>query len=83
MLNLEGQIFGYLTAVEYQKGGKWKCKCVCGKEVIHRTCKLTGTYGFTVKSCGCKKYEIRNKTNALNGFTPGKYERQAYGGEKH
>jgi len=55
-LNLEGQVFGYLTVVHKVKnlkcsGTRWLCKCTCGNthEVDRR-----GLIGGKTKSCGCK-----------------------------
>lgn len=74
-----GEKFGYLTVIEptpiIYNGNRYagyKCECVCGKTIVVKTPNLT--LGKT-KSCGCKKYELRNKTNAINGFTPGKHKR--------
>ena len=33
-IDLTGKQFGYLTPVEYIKGGKWLCHCKCGNENI-------------------------------------------------
>ena len=62
--DLKGQKFGYLTVskrVGTSKDRKalWKCKCLCGKTTIVRSCDLTS--GNT-KSCGClgREYAKRN-----------------------
>lgn len=62
--DLTNQIFGYLIPYEYIKGGKWKCKCKCGKEIIVDTRNLKS--GHT-QSCGCKKLETKNVKNMI-GF---------------
>lgn len=62
--DLTNQTFGYLTPFEYIKGGKWKCKCKCGNEVIVDTRNLKS--GHT-QSCGCKKLESKNVNNMI-GF---------------
>ena len=49
-VDLTGQTFGYLTPIYYIKGGKWHCKCQCGKEIDVDTRNLNS--GHT-KSCGC------------------------------
>lgn len=54
-LDLAGQTFGLLTAInfEHREGVRlWRCKCVCGSYVCVRTAKLRN--GHT-KSCGCGK----------------------------
>ena len=55
MLNLTGQKFGRLTAIEYAGDSKWKCVCECGKTTIVKTHKLR--IGHT-KSCGCYAREV-------------------------
>lgn len=52
--DLTGQTFTYLTPMYYIKGGKWHCKCKCGKEVDVDTRNLNN--GHT-KSCGCLQRE--------------------------
>ena len=61
--DLTNQTFGYLTPLEYIKGGKWKCKCVCGNETIVDTRNLNS--GHTT-SCGCKVYETKNFVDMSN-----------------
>lgn len=51
------QRFGKLTAVEWLRGGKWKCICDCGNETIVDTRNLLK--GHTT-SCGCNRYESKN-----------------------
>ena len=53
-VDLTNKQFTYLTPIEYIKGGKWKCKCKCGNEVIVETRNLNR--GHT-KSCGCLQKE--------------------------
>lgn len=53
-LDLTGKQFGYLTPVEYIKGGKWRCQCKCGNEKIVDTRNLNS--GHT-QSCGCYQKE--------------------------
>ena len=52
--DLTNKEFTYLTPFEYVKGGKWKCKCKCGNEVIVNTSNLMS--GHT-RSCGCLQRE--------------------------
>ena len=42
--DLTDQTFGYLTPFEYIKGGKWKCKCICGNETIVDTRNLKSNH---------------------------------------
>lgn len=60
--DLTGQIFTYLTALEYDKVvykdnyyfSQWKCKCICGNVISVKTTYLTQG---EVTSCGCKTKE--------------------------
>ena len=59
-IDLTGKEFTYLTPLYYIKGGKWHCKCKCGKEVDVDTRNLNS--GHT-KSCGClQKEKASNNT---------------------
>lgn len=53
-VDLTGKTFGYLIPMYYIKGGKWHCKCKCGKELDVDTRNLKS--GHT-KSCGCLRLE--------------------------
>ena len=76
--DLTGKRFGFLTALTYEKGGKWRCLCDCGNEVSVQTNSLT--HGRT-RSCGCYKkvcernyktdYLIKDRKEALyrKGYT--------------
>lgn len=58
LIDITGQRFGKLTAIDYINNGRWKCKCDCGNEKI-----ISGTdlrKGST-KSCGCLCKEDRKK----------------------
>lgn len=60
--DLTGQVFDYLTVLEYaykEKGTNyWKCQCICGKEkIISQRLLLNKTQN--PKSCGCKKVNPR------------------------
>ena len=48
--DVTGQKFGKLTAIEWLRGGRWRCICDCGNETIVDTRKLLS--GHTT-SCGC------------------------------
>src|ERR1700741_235315 len=66
-IDLTGQIFGRLTAMERAETryfdvaimGQWKCVCDCGREVTVITSNLTS--GNT-KSCGCLQAEARSRS---------------------
>lgn len=63
LIDLTGQRFGRLTAVEKagknnRKGTLWKCKCDCGNEVTVLAINLK--QGRTT-SCGCFQKEIASK----------------------
>lgn len=55
--DLRGIRFGKLIAIEWLKGGKWKCICECGNEKIVDTRNLMS--GHTT-SCGCLRNESKN-----------------------
>ena len=61
-VDLTGKEFGYLTPVEYIKGGKWLCHCKCGNEKIVDTRNLNS--GHT-QSCGCYQKE-RASANVID-----------------
>lgn len=65
MIDLTGKQIGHWTVVERVKGhpkGGWLCRCACGNEKTVRTERLTS--GIS-KSCGCKRYEIRDGDKRL------------------
>ena len=65
-VDLTGKKFTYLTPYEYIKGGKWKCKCDCGNEIIVDTRNLNS--GHT-QSCGClQKQKASLNTTDMTGF---------------
>lgn len=59
-LDLQGRIFGCLTAVEAKESRKttsgtaiyWRCVCSCGKEGLYRASALVNGH---IKSCGCSR----------------------------
>lgn len=63
-LALTGQEIGHVTVLNQEdydskRRSRWRCKCICGKEVI-----LTSTNIFRNKeniSCGCRKVKKYNK----------------------
>ena len=57
-IDITGQHFGKLTALEYIGNSKWKCQCDCGSMCITTTTHLTS--GHTT-SCGC----LRSKGEML------------------
>lgn len=65
-VDLTGKTFGYLTPLYYIKGGKWRCKCKCGKEIDVDTRNLNS--GHT-KSCGClQKEKASNNTYDMTNY---------------
>lgn len=61
--DLTNKTFGYLTPVYYIKGGKWHCKCKCGKEIDVDTRNLNS--GHT-QSCGCLQKEKAGLNNVID-----------------
>lgn len=64
-IDLTGQTFGRLTALEYSHraadGSRWRCRCVCGTEkTVRAACLRNGQ----IRSCGCLLDEAR-RTNRL------------------
>lgn len=55
--DLTGQRFGKLTALYWEKGKEWYCRCDCGNEKFVTSARLRS--GHTT-SCGCKIYESHN-----------------------
>ena len=53
-IDITGKTFTYLTPLYYIKGGKWHCRCKCGKELDVDTRNLNS--GHT-RSCGCLQKE--------------------------
>jgi hypothetical protein len=60
LVDLTGQVISCLTVLGYagtREGGKgslWRCRCICGKEVIRRGDSLKRPNKTSIKSCGCK-----------------------------
>ncbi len=69
-LDLTGQVFGRLTALERAEGMNghtaWRCRCGCGNETVVRTGSLLSG---SAKSCGCQEHARRND---LTGRTFGR-----------
>jgi len=71
-LNLEGQIFHYLTVIDRNtentksKKSRWNCKCICGKECVVRGSNLKS--GKT-KSCGCLRL-LKLEGSKIGHVTP-------------
>ena len=63
LVDLSGQRFGRLIAVEYIGNSKWRCLCDCGNEVEVFSSNLTK--GRT-KSCGCLARETTSKVKFKN-----------------
>src|SRR5580698_2804781 len=74
-INIEGQKFGYLTALEpivsstKTNGRSYKCICDCGTEVIRKVSNLRA--GGERQSCGCKYYIFYENEHNLLGDTFG------------
>ncbi len=51
-IDITGQRFGRLTAIEYLGASKWKCICDCGNV---RTVQFSALNSGRSKSCGCLK----------------------------
>lgn len=70
-IDLTGQRFGRLTAIRYLKPrqgerlGRWECRCDCGQEAL---CTSGNLRRGNSTSCGCKRFESRNKIKAGQRF---------------
>lgn len=73
LVSMIGQSFGRLTVLErggtYRKKIKYRCRCVCGNEVIVLGACLRR--GHT-KSCGCFKRELRTQLRHGHGTHAGR-----------
>ena len=58
--------FGVVTVIDCveapdgvrNKGGKWLCMCVCGKEIIRSGYVLSCTRNSTNNGCGCQEHRV-------------------------
>lgn len=57
--DLTGKKFNRLTVLEYIHGGKYRCRCDCGNEIITKQSSITS--GHT-KSCGCYSKEVARRS---------------------
>lgn len=70
-INIDGQNFGYLTALEQvifttpTNGRSYLCTCICGQEVIRKVSNLRK--GGNNQSCGCKYYSYYEDSFDLTG----------------
>jgi len=64
-LNLEGQMFGHWTALEYVGNSRWLCRCACGKEK-----KVKGSVLNRGRSLSCSCRRIANQTRHGGSRTP-------------
>ncbi len=67
-LDIQGQRFGRLIAIEYGKDFKWTCICDCGNTTFQKASNLTRKH---VISCGCanrdrKRFALSEGEAALN-----------------
>lgn len=58
--DLTGKQFGVLTAIEYVGESRWKCRCVCGQEVVLLSKNIRNH-----KHESCQHISIINKQNNL------------------
>lgn len=73
--DLTGQVFGFLTVLCFDHKGSeksprayWRCRCVCGKEVVRNTHQLvTYTKCGHLPSCGCKAKEQSRAHHITHG----------------
>lgn len=58
VLDLTGQVFGHLTALQYHPRSKWECRCACGKTV---TVFAKTLRDGRVTSCGCQPRPVERE----------------------
>ena len=66
-LDLAGQTFGRLIALERVSGSQWKCLCKCGNKIIAIGTRLKSG---RIKSCGClmiDNRQILHQSNITHG----------------
>ena len=80
--NLAGMRFGDITVTELVSSSPvlWKCRCVCGNELVRSVSDITRDWHGRSNSCGCKKqafakgplkeYSIGNKFREKHGDAP-------------
>jgi hypothetical protein len=59
--DLTGQTFGRLTVETRVPGGRWSCRCQCGR--LH-TVRAKHLLRGTIRSCGCLKAEVDQRRKA-------------------
>ncbi len=71
-IDLTGEVFGRLTAIEYMGKSRWLCVCSCGNtiNVVSNSLKK----GIT-KSCGCFQKEIAKKPRKTKDLKNKKFGR--------
>ena len=65
-IDIAGQKFNMLTAIEHIEGVLWRCVCDCGVE------KSVASYPLRrgrIKSCGCSKSELLAARTRTHGMT--------------
>lgn len=62
--DLTGQVFGRLTVLSKESGARYRCRCVCGKEITAAAADLRR--GNT-SSCGCGRHSPPTNRKDLTG----------------
>lgn len=75
--DINGQRFGKLTVIKYNKDSKWLCHCDCGNNVIVRGFELRNN-----EKTSCGKCEYNKRLNDLTGKTFGNWTVNKYIGNK-
>lgn len=74
-VDLRGQVFGRLTAVEPLPGSKWLCTCDCGSQATVATSSLRNANS---RSCGCLSVDRTREKFTKHGATRGRVQTAEY-----
>lgn len=79
-VDLTGQVFGRLTAVEptdrrIRRQVVWRCRCECGVEVLAHSSSLVSHH---IQSCGCLRRDVSTVRMTTHGATIGKVMTHEY-----
>lgn len=89
--DLRGMKFGDIEVLELASSSPvmWKCRCICGKELVRSVSDITRDWHGKSNSCGCKKqafakgplkkYSVGNRYGEKHGDAPSSGPTSLYG----